>query len=160
MGYIEELRAVVGTRPLIFVGAVAILINEEGKILLQQRRHPNGAWGIPGGLMELGESTEEVAIREIFEETGLAVRDLQLINVYSGSDQFIVAENGDEFYVVTVAYYSNEFEGSLQVDSSESIAMAFYAPEELPNSIVKSHRLILNEFFKKYYNELPVQMKK
>ncbi len=70
--------------------------------------------------MELGESTEDTARRELFEETGLKVDELNLINVYSGPQNYIKAENGDEFYVVTVAYYSKGFQGRLTIDRSES----------------------------------------
>jgi ADP-ribose pyrophosphatase YjhB (NUDIX family) len=105
LGYIEELREIVGHRPLIFVGSVTVIVDDKGRLLLQQRKFPNGVWGIPGGLMELGESTEEVARREVYEETGLKVEKLHLISVYSGPQNYIKAENGDEFYVVTVAYF-------------------------------------------------------
>ncbi len=151
LGYIEELRGIVGHRPLIFVGSVTILIDEFGRLLLQQRKFPLGAWGITGGLMELGESTEEVAKREVFEETGLKIDKLNLINVYSGSQNNIKAENGDEFYVVTVAYYSEDFEGELSVDKAESITFEFFHPNELPKNIVKSHKVILDEFLSKHY---------
>jgi ADP-ribose pyrophosphatase YjhB (NUDIX family) len=150
MGYIEELRSIVGHRPLIFVGAVVIIVDEQGRLLLQQRKSPHGVWGLPGGLMELGESTEEVAKREVFEETGLIVNQLHLINVYSGANQFIIAENGDEFYVVTVAYYTEEYKGELKVDPSESIQFRFISPNELPEKIVKSHRVIIDEYIKKH----------
>ena len=152
MGYIEDLRKVVGHRPLIFVGSVTVIIDEMGRLLLQQRKFPNGAWGITGGLMELGESTEDVARREIFEETGLTVDKLNLINVYSGPQNYIKAENGDEFYVVTVAYYSYGFEGELNIDKSESITFDFFYPNELPKNIVKSHKVILDEFLSKHYS--------
>lgn len=152
MGYIEDLRAVVGQRPLIFVGSVTIIIDEMGRLLLQQRKFPHGAWGITGGLMELGESTEDVARREIFEETGLKVDKLNLINVYSGPQNFVKAENGDEFYVVTVAYYAEGFEGKLNIDKSESITFDFFFPNELPQNIVKSHKIILDEFLTKHYS--------
>ncbi|WP_026905840.1 NUDIX hydrolase [Paucisalibacillus globulus] len=146
MGYIEELRKLVGQRPLIFVGAVAVITDNEGRILLQQRRFPNGVWGIPGGLMELGESTEDVARREVLEETGLTIGELNLINVYSGKDHFIVAENGDQFYVVTIAYHTNEYEGDLDIDKSESIKFEFFYPEYFPEKMVGSHRQILKEY--------------
>jgi 8-oxo-dGTP pyrophosphatase MutT (NUDIX family) len=153
LGYVEDLRKIVGHRPLILVGAVVILIDEAGRILLQQRTHPIDTWGIPGGLMELGESTEEVARREVFEETGLTVQDLKLINVYSGSDNFAVAKNGDEFYVVIVAYYTESFEGKLIIDHTESVTVDFFEPERLPEKILKSHRIILNEFLGKHYRK-------
>lgn len=154
MGYIEELRKLVGHRPLIFVGSVVVVVDEQGRLLLQQRKFPEGAWGIPGGLMELGESTEDVARRELFEETRLQVDKLTLINVYSGPEHFIRAANGDEFYVVTTAYYTENAIGDLVVDQAESITFSYFHPHELPENIVKSHRDILDEFLAKHYTFL------
>ncbi|WP_432359903.1 NUDIX hydrolase [Sporosarcina sp. UB5] len=151
MGYVEELRKLVGHRPLIFVGSVVVVIDELGRILLQQRKFPEGTWGIPGGLMELGESTEDVARRELFEETQLVVDEMTLINVYSGPEHFIRAANGDEFYVVTTAYYAENAKGDLVIDQTESITFKYFYPHELPNNIVKSHKDILDEFLLKYY---------
>jgi len=56
--------------------AVAI-IEHDGKFLLQQRRADqvlSGKWEFPGGKLEAGESPAQAAVRETFEETGLAVR--------------------------------------------------------------------------------------
>lgn len=150
MGYVEDLRKIVGHRPIILVGAVAILTDEAGRVLLEQRRYPQGSWGLPGGLMELGESAEETARREVLEETGLTVGDLKLINVYSGKKHFVKAQNGDEFYVVTVAYYAESFNGEMKIDLNESVSAEFVEPANLPEKIVKSHRAILEEFFQKH----------
>jgi 8-oxo-dGTP pyrophosphatase MutT (NUDIX family) len=153
MGYIEELREIVGHRPLLFVGAVTVIVDDMGRLLLQQRTFPKGVWGIAGGLMELGESTEEVARREIYEETGLRVNELHLINVYSGPEHYVRAENGDEFYVVTVAYYSEGYKGELNIDPSESITCEFFYPDELPTNMVRSHKEIVGEFLSKHYRK-------
>src|SRR3954452_21051435 len=83
MPYVQDLRAVVGQRPLILVAAGALLCNAGGELLLQ-RRTDDGLWGIPGGSMELGESAEETVRREVWEETGLHVGDLRLFGVFSG----------------------------------------------------------------------------
>lgn len=64
MGYIEDLRKVVGTQPLLLVGVAVAVVNKKGELLLQKRR--DGFWGVPGGFMELGESTEEAGRREVF----------------------------------------------------------------------------------------------
>lgn len=68
MNYVKDLRELVGNRPLILPGAVAIILNDQNEVLLQHRI--DGGWGLPGGLMELGESLEETARREVKEETG------------------------------------------------------------------------------------------
>ena len=86
MGYIEDLRKLVGHRRVILCGSSVVIRNEKGELLLQQRRHPSGRWAFPGGLMELGESTEDTARREVREETALELGKLRLIGVYSGPD--------------------------------------------------------------------------
>ena len=94
MGYIEELRALVGHRRLILCGASVVIRNARGELLLQQRRGPTERWSFPGGLMELGESTEETARREVFEETALTLGAMKLIGVYSGAEHLCRAANG------------------------------------------------------------------
>ncbi|ANU11856.1 DNA mismatch repair protein MutT [Planococcus antarcticus DSM 14505] len=150
MSYVEELRAVVGHRPLILVGAVVVIVDENNHLLLEERKFPKGLWGLPGGLMELGESTEDTAKREVMEETGFTIDVLHLINVYSGPQHFVVAENGDEFYVVTVAYYSNTYHGDLVVNKKESLSFKFFSPDELPNKMVGSHQVVIEEFLNKH----------
>jgi len=96
MEYFKYLRQYVGHRPIILPGSVVIIANEENEILLQKRH--NGNWGLPGGLMDLGEIFEEVAKREVFEETGLVVENLKLLNVHSGSNYYLKVPNGDELF--------------------------------------------------------------
>ncbi|WP_248929692.1 NUDIX hydrolase [Paenibacillus hamazuiensis] len=149
MGYIEELREIVGHRPLIFVGSVVIIKDSQGRILMQQRRHPYGTWGLPGGLMELGESTEDTARREVLEETGLSIGELHLIDVFSGKDNFVVAENGDEFYAVVIAYWTDDVRGKLINDEKESLGCAFMQVNKLPDTVVKSHKRIIERYLAK-----------
>ncbi|NRD76751.1 NUDIX domain-containing protein [Bacillus sp. BRMEA1] len=140
MGYIEDLRKIIGTRPLILVGAVVGVIDEQGRILLQQR--PNGVWGLPGGLLELEESAEEAARREVYEETGIEVGQLELVGVFSGKQYFVKLANGDEFYPVTIAYASKDLKNNdIQIDGEETIDARFFNPRELPEQaspLVKS----------------------
>ncbi|MEC3884360.1 NUDIX domain-containing protein [Halobacillus litoralis] len=149
MGYVEDLRAIIGHRPIILVGSVVMILDEKGRILLQERTSPQGVWGLPGGLMELGESTEQVAKREAFEETGLKVKDLQLLNVYSGEDQFSRAPNGDEFYVVTTAYFTRHFSGDYAFDPAETVQVKFFEFHDLPEKMVGSHRMMIEDYRKK-----------
>lgn len=152
MGYIENVRKTVGHQPLILVGAVVLIINDN-KILLQKRNaHPKGKWGIPGGLMELGESTQDTARREVFEETGLTVNSLNLIDVFSGKNYYVKVPNGDEFYAVTVAYYTHEFSGKIIMDEDESIQLSFVDIDDLPENIVGSHKEIIDKYFE-YFGE-------
>ncbi|PEF58359.1 DNA mismatch repair protein MutT [Bacillus cereus] len=134
MGYIEELRKVVGSRPLNLAGVAVAVFNEQGQILLQQRR--NGIWGVPGGFVELGESTEEAGRREVFEETGIEIGTLQLISVFSGKEFFVKLPNGNEFYPITIAYLCKDIKGGLlKADGIESLSVQFFDFDKLPENI-------------------------
>jgi len=68
------------TRP---IPGVAGIIIHGGRILLSVRGKPpsEGKWGLPGGAVEVGETVEEALVREVAEETGVAVRTLRLVAV-------------------------------------------------------------------------------
>ncbi|RTE07168.1 NUDIX hydrolase [Paenibacillus whitsoniae] len=144
MEYYKQLRAYVGHQPLILPGAVAIIVNREGDILLQKRNQTT--WGLPGGLMELGESFEDTVRREVLEETGLTLGMLTMLNVYSGADYHIKMANGDEFYAVTAVYITEEFSGELQVDEIETHGLEFFALGDMPDTVGKSYRKYLQEY--------------
>ena len=91
--YIMDLRAVVGNRPLLQVGASVIVVDSENRILLQLRSD-NHCWGYAGGSVELDEVVEDAAKRELFEETGLIAESLELFGVFSGKDIHYVYPNG------------------------------------------------------------------
>ena len=146
MGYVEELRALVGHRQLILCGSCVLVEDAQGRLLLQERVYPVGRWSFPGGLMELGEAAEETARRELYEETSLHVDSLRLIGVYSGPGSLCRAANGDEYYVVNIAYTTDHYEGTPQVNDGESVSLAWFAPEEMPDGLSKSHRKILADY--------------
>ncbi|PFE96112.1 DNA mismatch repair protein MutT [Bacillus thuringiensis] len=134
MGYIEELREVVGSRPLNLAGVAVAVFNEQGQILLQQRR--NGMWGVPGGFVELGESIEAAGRREVLEETGIEIGTLQLATVFSGKECFVKLPNGDEFSPITIAYLCKDITGGLlKADGVESLHVQFFNLNELPQNI-------------------------
>lgn len=145
MGYIEDLRKIIGNRPIILVGAVVGVIDAHGKILLQKR--PEGIWGLPGGIVELGESVEEAARREVFEETGVEIGQLQLVNVFSGKQYFRKLANGDEFYPVTIAYISKDIKSStIRIDGEESIDAGFFDIRKLPENTSPLVRVMVEQY--------------
>ena len=135
--YYKTIRKYVGNKPVILPGSAVIIVNEQKEILLQQR--PDASWGLPGGLMDLGESYEEVACREVFEETGLILHDLKLLGVFSGKEYFSKIENGDEFYSVTAVFLSKTVNGNLTINH-ESLALAYFSPLKLPENIKREYK--------------------
>lgn len=148
MGYIEELRKVIGHMPVILNGTSVLVINKENKVLLQNRNCEPKVWGLPGGLMELGESLEETGIREVFEETGLKVKKLNFLDVFSGKDFYLKLANKDEFYLVNAVYYTYDFEGELILDKKEGTDLKFFPLNNLPSEIVKSHKMFIERYMK------------
>ncbi|GER66622.1 DNA mismatch repair protein MutT [Weizmannia acidilactici] len=146
MGYIEEIRKLAGSRPLILPGSVVLIFNGREEILLQQRVEPRGVWGLPGGLMELGESAEETALREVYEETGLRLNDLTLFNLYSGKNYFVRLKNGDQFFSVTAAFISRSYSGEPSVNLKEGMDIGFFPLDQLPAKLVGSHRRMIEEY--------------
>jgi 8-oxo-dGTP pyrophosphatase MutT (NUDIX family) len=136
------------------VGSVTVIIDNELRILLQKRKSTSyGMWGLPGGLMELAESTEDTARREIYEETGLIAGKLNLIDVFSGSDNFLRIPNGDECYFVTIAYYTMDVKGEIKIDENESLELIYVPIGDLPDNIVKSHKRIIDKFIQIHINQ-------
>lgn len=145
MSYIEEMRALIGHRPLITVGAGVLLIDEHDRILLQHRTD-NGLWGIPGGGMEIGESLEVTARREVFEETGLEVAELTLFGVFSGPELLYTYPNGDKVCNVSVVYLTRTFRGRLVANPEESYTVRFFKPGDIPQEISPPNLPILQAY--------------
>lgn len=144
MEYYKYLRQHVGHQPVILPGSVVIIINNQNEILLQEKH--DGHWGLPGGLMDLGESFEDVAKREVFEETGLIVENLKLLNVYSGSKYYLKVSNGDELYSATAVYYTKDFSGDMKIDYSESKDMKYFKTDNLPNKITGTDKVFIDDY--------------
>ncbi|NLT08646.1 MAG: NUDIX hydrolase [Ruminococcus sp.] len=134
MGYILELRRNIGSRPLIMAGAGVIIINGNDEILLQKRTD-NGYWDYPAGSMELGESFEECARREVMEETGLLCGELEFFMDLSGEDSFYEYPNGDQVYLAVILYICRDFAGSMRVQEEEASMQRFFPIDELPENI-------------------------
>lgn len=145
--YVRELRKLIGSRPIILCGAGVIVINSRGEILLQHRID-NSLWGLPGGAVELGETVEQTAAREVFEETGIEVEKLKLLGVYSGQDTYYKYPNGDKVYWITVAFTSNEFNGEIRPDNYESKECKFFSIEELPENLNLIDKLVIDDYLK------------
>jgi len=143
MEYYKQLRKYVGHQPLILPGSNVLILNDKGEVLLQEREP--GIFGLPGGLMELGESFEDTARREVLEETALHIGKIQLCNVYSGPEYYIENPNGDKFYSVSAVFKTSEYNGEILADKVESISLQFFPPTKLPDGIMVSYRKFIED---------------
>ncbi|MDP2930516.1 MAG: NUDIX hydrolase [bacterium] len=84
------------------VSQKAIIVRKDGKFLAIRRSKTDPRrplqWDLPGGELEFGEDAQKDILREIKEETGLRVRDLQLLDVISGFDD-------QKDFWVTICYF-------------------------------------------------------
>ncbi|MEO1662068.1 MAG: NUDIX domain-containing protein [Pseudomonadota bacterium] len=131
--YVTDLRSVLGTRPLILVGATVIVWCDSR--VLMQLRSDNQRWSFPGGMMEPGESVEDAATRELFEETRIDVDRLHLVGIASGQDSYYKYPNGDEVYNVTAIFETKIQELPQLVQDDESTDLSWFELRSLPDEI-------------------------
>lgn len=155
MDYMGNLRKLVGKQPLIMVGANVIVENAQGQILMHHRTDKDW-WGLPGGGMELGESLEETAIREVHEEVNLNVDELKLFNVYSGQDLHYIYPDGNEVYNVTATYICQSYEGDIIVEKTEGRDAKFFDIDQLPTNLSSTIVRILDDYidYRKKNNDI------
>ena len=134
MDYIKEIRSAIGHKPIILCACGCLIFDKQGRVLLQRRKDDN-LWGNPGGCMEVGETSIDTVKREILEEVGVEVSNLELFNVYSGADQHHIYSNGDEVYFVNIIYKTSDFTGEVTVADDESLDMKFFDINDLPDNV-------------------------
>ena len=149
MSYIQELRAIVGHRPLILVGVLVLIFDEHHRLLLQHRVDDH-TWDFPGGYMEPGESTEETARREVREETGLEIGEMMLFRVFAGNEFIYECPNGDQVVSVCPVYVTNDVHGDLQPDGEEGSEVKYFSIYDLPNEMLPQVRMIIESFLKSH----------
>jgi len=117
--------------------AVIVAIINDGKVLLTKREDFE-VWCLPGGGVEEGESLAEAGIREAKEETGLDVELTRLVGVYSRM-------GGGMHDVHAVLYVAKSIGGELKTQPNETIDVAFFPFDQLPDEMLFGHRKRVND---------------
>lgn len=133
-GYIMEMRKYVGHAPIMSCSCGVIIENAAGEILLQKRRD-NGCWALIGGAMEMSETFEEAAKREVKEESGLSLGKLEIFKLCSGRDCIIEYPNGDVTFGPGIIFLTKEYEGEIEGDPKEVIEHRFFKKSEIPENL-------------------------
>ena len=116
-------------RPAVTADCVVITKETEPKVLLIQRGIDpyKGCWAFPGGFMNMDETTEECAIRELEEETGLKLSTIHQIGAYSKVDR------DPRGRTITVAYLAI-IDAPVEVAGQDDAAKAEWFPlSDLPH---------------------------
>ena len=116
-------------RPAVTADCIVITKEAEPKVLLIERGEDpfKGCWAFPGGFLNMDETTEQCAIRELEEETGMKIQELQQIGAYSRVDR------DPRGRTITVAYLAI-IDATVDVTGQDDAAKAEWWPlSDLPH---------------------------
>jgi len=131
-----------------------VMILKDGRVLLGKRHedpekagselHGEGTWTMPGGKLEWGESFEEGAVREVMEETGMALKDAKVICVNN--------DKNEHAHFVTIGLFSENFEGDPKVMEPDEITeWRWFKLNQLPEKIFLPSKKALENYNKKKF---------
>jgi len=128
--YYRGLRDKIGHELLIIPGVAGVLRDEQGRVLLHRNR--DGAWGLPAGAVEPGESPGDAVAREVLEETGLHARVERILGVVGGSDCRVTYPNGDQVEYVCTVFECRRVGGELLASGEETSMLGWFSVEAMP----------------------------
>jgi 8-oxo-dGTP diphosphatase len=123
--------------PLLTVDVVIAMNDHPGSIVLVERRHEPLGWALPGGFVDTGETVEQAAVREAFEETGLRVSLELLLGVYSDPNR------DPRGHTVSAVFVANAWGAASAGDDAADAAL--FSPDELP-PLAFDHARILADY--------------
>ena len=134
-------------RPAVTADCVVITKEEQPKVLLIQRGADpyKGSWAFPGGFMNMDETTEECAIRELEEETSLKISGLHQIGAYSKVDR------DPRGRTITVAYLAI-INAPVEVKGQDDAAKAAWFPLSALPELAFDHAEIMRDAVRIYTN--------
>jgi 8-oxo-dGTP pyrophosphatase MutT (NUDIX family) len=121
----------VGHDLLLIPGVAAVIHDEIGRLLLQERSSGEG-WSLPAGAIEPGESPRDAVIREVREETGLVVEPRRIVDVFGGSGFRHTYANGDAVEYTVVLYLCTVIAPAAGQLDRETKSLRYFAQSEMP----------------------------
>jgi 8-oxo-dGTP diphosphatase len=116
------------------IGVTGVVRDGQGRVLLLRHRMwpPERQWGLPTGYARTGEEFSQTVVREVREETGLEVKAGRLVHLKSGYR-----------LRVEIAYEAQYVGGELKTDGFEVLEATWCSPDDLPDGLQESHRLLI-----------------
>jgi 8-oxo-dGTP pyrophosphatase MutT (NUDIX family) len=127
--YLRDLRAKVGTTPLMMPAITALIFDQHDRVLLHRARD-DGRWHTIGGAVDPNEEPADSVVREVLEETGLLVEPIRVVGVYA--DPPVRYANGDVVLYTSIAFECRIVGGHLHLADDESLELAYFALDQLP----------------------------
>ena len=129
--FVRELRSKVGQQPLWMSGVTAVVLDEQGRVLLG-RRSDTGRWALITGITDPGEQPADAVARECLEETGVHAVPERLTSVTVSPP--IVHDNGDQAQYLELTFLCRAVGGEARVNDDESLEVGWFAPDALPET--------------------------
>lgn len=124
---------------------VDCIIRYRGGIVFVERKFPPLGIALPGGFVEVGESPETAVLREVREETGLDLGNLQLFGVYGDPDR------DDRFHTVSIVYQADGI-GRMEAGDDAQATRVFSVEEALKKRLCFDHNLIISDYLRQETN--------
>ena len=119
---------------------VDIIIECSGGIVLIERKNPPHGWALPGGFVDYGETLEQAAIREAWEETCLSVTLIEQMHTYSDPSR------DPRHHTVSTVFIAKA--AGLPRGADDARRAALFQAHELPSPVVFDHPTILSDYFR------------
>lgn len=134
--YLRHVIEHIANGPFLTVDAI---ITCDGGVVIIERKNPPFGWALPGGFVDYGESVEDAVRREVREETGVELADMQLVGVYSDPGR------DPRFHSVSIVF-AGKAEGRPRA-GDDAIGLKIISPGELSNyTLAFDHKQVLQDY--------------
>jgi ADP-ribose pyrophosphatase YjhB (NUDIX family) len=140
--FILDLRARVGHEALWLPGVTAVVLDDDGQVLLV-RRADNDLWTLVTGCLEPGEQPAAGAVREVEEETAVVAIAERVVSV--AALPLTVYGNGDQVHWLDTTFRCRAMAGSARVNDDESVDVGWFTLDQLPESLPSRHRQCIRD---------------
>ncbi len=131
-----RLKIIRTTQQKFTVSAAAVITNAEGKVLLLNHvLRPFSGWGLPGGFLAGDEQPEEAIRREILEETGMAMENVEMFRVRT------IGRHVEILFTAVSA-------GEATVQSREILELGWFDRNSLPDGLPQSQKNVIKQFLR------------